>query len=31
MKIHFPSPAEWVPIIGAIAGLLSSGYALNTA
>jgi hypothetical protein len=26
----FPSPAEWVPIIGAIAGLLSSGYALNT-
>jgi hypothetical protein len=26
----FPSPAEWVPIIGAIAGLLSSGYAINT-
>ena len=26
----FPTAAEWVPILGAIGGLLSSGYALNT-
>jgi hypothetical protein len=25
----FPSPTEWIPIITAITGLLSSGYAIN--